>query len=224
VANIAKRYIKYTYTGSGLSYLDLIQAGNEALIESVDSFNHERGCKVITYAGRNIQWRIKDTLTDQARLVRYPQHHYENLPKFERIKQNPSGSHELSPAEVAGEMGISENYAQDLETLAKYTLTPVDYTLSSPSPSHEELIDSQRADEQIQETVQQGLAALPEKERVVVRMRYGFDGKSEEIVPFRQLGQKLGISQEGARKREKGAFEKLVVTLKDLPTVLERTA
>src|SRR5438105_13055092 len=47
VANIAKKYIPYTYTGSGLSYLDLIQAGNEALIESVNTYDHTTGYKVI---------------------------------------------------------------------------------------------------------------------------------------------------------------------------------
>ena len=47
MAKIAHKYIE-----NGLSYLDLIQAGNEALIKSVDKYDYKMGYRVVTYAGK----------------------------------------------------------------------------------------------------------------------------------------------------------------------------
>ena len=107
--------------------------------------------------------------------------------------------------------------AQDLETLANYTLLPLPLaSRTSSTPNYEELLDAQREEQQLPERVHQAVAALPEKKQVVIYRRY-LDGNSEKRITCEQLGEELGISSKGVHKREKEAFEQLAVTLQDLP-------
>lgn len=69
VASIAKRY-----TGFGLQYLDLVQAGNIGLIKAVGKFEHHRGYKFSTYATWWIEQAITHVLSNQSRTIRIPTH------------------------------------------------------------------------------------------------------------------------------------------------------
>ena len=77
--------IAHNYIGHGVSYLDLIQAGNEALITSVDKYDYKRGYRVVTYAGKMITWGVRAALAEQSRLIRYPQLQRKKLRVFEKI-------------------------------------------------------------------------------------------------------------------------------------------
>jgi RNA polymerase nonessential primary-like sigma factor len=210
VAKIAHKYI-----GHGLSYLDLIQAGNEALIKSVDKYDYKKGYRVVTYAGKMITWGIRAALAEQSRLIRYPQLQRKKLRAFEKIKHTPDAT-KLSDAEIATKMDLSEHMVEDLTALSHYTRVPLSDTMPSPSPSHEEVIYSHKRAKTIQERVSEAVNALPEQQKVIVVRRYGLDGASEEIISLRQLGEEQGTSYEGIRLREKRAFRTLQETLKDL--------
>jgi RNA polymerase nonessential primary-like sigma factor len=207
--------IAHNYIGHGLSYLDLIQAGNEVLIKSVDKYDYKKGYRVVTYAGKMITWGIRAALAEQSRLIRYPQLQRKKLPAFEKIKHSPD-TEKLSDAEIATTMGLSEHMVEDLTALSQYTRVPLSETMPSPSPSHEEVIYSHKRAKTIQERVSEAVNALPEQQKVIVVRRYGLDGESEDIVSLRQLGEEQGISYEGIRLREKRAFRTLQETLQDL--------
>ena len=53
VVSLARRY-----TGRGLSFLDLIQEGNLALMKAVDKLDHERDAKFSTY----VSWWIEQVM------------------------------------------------------------------------------------------------------------------------------------------------------------------
>ena len=216
VAKIARKYI-----GHGLAYLDLIQAGNEALIKAVDKYDYKKGYRVVTYAGKMVTWGIRAVLAEQSRLIRYPQLQRNKLRAFENIKHAPDAE-QLSDAEIATHMGLSGQMVADLTALSHYTRVPLRETMPSPAPSHTEVIYAHKREQTRRERVAEAVNALPDQQKVIIVRRYGLDGASEEIISLRQLGEEQGVSYEGIRQREKRAFRTLQETLKDLPGAWEK--
>src|SRR5215831_3186258 len=216
VAKIARKYI-----GHGLAYLDLIQAGNEALIKAVDKYDYQKGYRVVTYAGKMVTWGIRAVLAEQSRLVRYPQLQRNTLRAFEHIKRAPDAE-QLSDAEMATKMGLSGQMVADLTALSHYTRVPLRETMPAPAPSHAEVIYAHNREQTRRERVAEAVNALPDQQKVIIVRRYGLDGQSEEIISLRHLGEEQGVSYEGIRQREKRALRTLQETLKDLPGAWEK--
>jgi RNA polymerase primary sigma factor len=61
-----------------------------------------------------------------------------------------------------------------------------------------------------QQTLRQALERLPERERDVVKLRYGING--DDPTPLRETGRRLGISAERVRQIESRALEHLART------------
>jgi RNA polymerase primary sigma factor len=212
VVSYAKRY-----RGLGLSFLDLINEGNLGLIEAAKRFDPERNVKFISYAVWWIRQAIFHSLSEHTRVFRLPQKlsgqvsrvtsardrlaaELERQPTVEEIAQHT----DMKKAEVeslllvAGEdLSLSTAVGEDgnLElgdTLEQDTIPPVEL----------ELINASFVD-QIQSIVDD----LDEKERRVLRMRFGLD--DEEPRTLQEIGEELGLSRERIRQIESKAKEKL---------------
>jgi len=212
VVSYAKRY-----RGLGLSFLDLINEGNLGLIEAAKRFDPERNVKFISYAVWWIRQAIFHSLSEHTRVFRLPQKlsgqvsrvtgardrlatELERQPTVEEIAQHTDMKKEEveSLLLVAGEdLSLSTAVGEDgnLElgdTLEQDTIPPVEL----------ELINASFVD-QIQSIVDD----LDEKERRVLRMRFGLDG--EEPRTLQEIGEELGLSRERIRQIESKAKEKL---------------
>ena len=56
------------------------------------------------------------------------------------------------------------------------------------------------------QNVQKAIARLPERQRRIVELRYGFDG---ETTSLEQIGKELGLTRERVRQLERDALDRL---------------
>ena len=212
VVNVAKRF-----RNLGLSYMDLIQEGNKGLMRAVEKFDHSKGFTFSTYAVWWIDQAIIRGVQNQSRTVRVPSHIHQEQRRVRQIEETLRRNLEREPTldELAAESEIdvdeverilaSRNPIQSLdEPVGERGQNSVSDTLVAPAgpvPCAED--DQQR----IRVILSEGLKSLDERERVIVRWRYGLDGEAPQTL--RSIGKHLGISRERVRQIEVQALHKL---------------
>jgi RNA polymerase primary sigma factor len=212
VISIAKRYMN-----RGLSLLDLIQEGNIGLMKAVDRFQFRRGFKFSTYATWWVRQGITRAIADYGRTIRLPVHVFDSLGRLTRERralteslgrpptteeladklQLPVGKVELlieasrQPASLEAPVGDSEETR--LADLVR------DVTTRSPE---EAAIRSEMAEE-----VERAMAPLNDREREVMRLRYGL-GTDREYT-LEEIGRRLSLTRERVRQIETKAVMKM---------------
>lgn len=192
------------FTGRGIEYDDLVQAGSMGLVKAVDGFDESRGLKFSTYAVPVILGEIRRLFRDGG-TVKVSRSLKELAMRVSRERDAffLREGREPSITELAETLGIEREQAAEAlgASLPALSLTrsseeddgdEVDIPIASP----EECITDRLA-------LRQLLAELPDNDRTLIFCRY-FRRQTQQVT-----AEQLGMTQVQVSRRERAILQRL---------------
>ena len=216
VVSITKKYL-----GQGVPFMDLIQEGSLGLIKAAEKYDYRKGFKFSTYATWWIRQSIIRAIANTSKTIRLPVHINDKLRNIKKTKIELASKLGREPTveEIYKHLKLSPKKASNLQkavTLNPISLdTPIgedlvleDHIPACPKSSPQVHIENKL----LFEDVQDALKILSERERSIIRERFGLKtGKSKTL---EELGQIFGFSKERVRQIQDIAMRKLRTSTK----------
>ncbi|MGI8793454.1 MAG: SigB/SigF/SigG family RNA polymerase sigma factor [Acidimicrobiales bacterium] len=173
---------------------DLVQVALVGLLKALERFDPKRGVQFTTFAWATVEGELKRHLRDRSWGVRVPRRLQESYLRTSAAVEELTHALGRSPtvAELAEHTGDDEDtLVQALEVRAAASLTSLDAPVRDESGWIDRLGSVDGGFEDFDDLTALGdlLARLPDRERTIVRLRFGEEMKQSEI------GAVLGLSQ-----------------------------
>jgi RNA polymerase primary sigma factor len=219
---LVNRNLRLTYHAAKLirvpreEMLELVAAGNFALLEAARAFDADLGHRFSTYAFWGIRSAVFRHLNFLRRTVRLPRNLHEQMAKLrkteaallqetgrEATEAELSAALECSPEKIV-ELRCYQQHGQSLDApIGEDSDTTFGDTLADPEAStpaaYAESADRQAALAEV-------MAQLTPRELEVIRARAGLDGEEQTLDA---IGRRHGVSRERIRQIEAEAIRKM---------------
>lgn len=204
--------VAWSHTGSGLEIDDLVQEGMCGLLIAADRYDPGRGVRFWTYARYRVREAIRNAIFEHSPLVHVPAY---------LIRMINHAMTRLSA--VLGRLPTITELADALEIdpdICERAIRALDrpVSLSAPAerddaPLSEAVPDASARDPETvvldaatREKLDHLLDALPVRERVILRSRFGLDGPPRT---FEELAQMCALSSARVRQLYRAALARL---------------
>ena len=211
VVSIAKQY-----QNRGLPLIDLISEGNIGLLTAIDKFEPEKGYHFISYAVWWIRQAILKAIGEKSRMIRLPMNKSADLIQILQAKTNleKSGMDDVSLDDIARECGMDRNDVLEIMQIAR-DVSSLDAPVSAgEDTSYGDFIecDKPRPDEVVmtealKASVSRILDTLSEKERGIIKLRFGLD--NQDAMSLKEVGEIYHLTKERIRQIEKKVLTSL---------------
>ena len=208
------------FLGRGLPWDDLVSEGNRGLVIAAHRFNPELGAKFSTYSAWWIKQAIRQALAEQTQTIRVPVGTQLNSRRIKRSVRKLTLELNRIPTneEVAADANVAMATVERLRDTRQVDMQSLNEFVGSDDSDGVELQDFFADDsggtpdqELIKvEDIEQLLAlldGLPDKEKQVLKLRFGMDGAA--VMTLEDVGGLLHCTSERVRQIQNQALKRL---------------
>ena len=182
------------FANRGETHDDLVQVASVALIHAVDRFDPSRGFEFSTFATRTVLGELKRHFRDRGWAVRAPRRIQELYLELGRAAETLAQElgHPPTVRELADHIGATEEAVLEaIEAGQGYRATSIDAPDRQEGTLASRLgeVDAGFAGTDDRQVLVQSMATLPEREQLILRLRF-VDGLTQS-----EIAGRIGVSQ-----------------------------
>ena len=206
------------YSNLGIDTSDMIQEGNISLFQAIDGFDWRRSVRFKTYAEYWVNQAFLKMLYNNVRTVRIPIWVQKMVKKIKdlQIEAVKKTGKELTHEEIAARLEIPAKKVKDLLQTQRYAVS-LDAEVGGDADGAKvvDLLEDERlqavpdqiADVRLSDRLNEVMQVLPDRERMILNLRFGLDGKAPKTLM--EIGQMLKVSAERVRQLQESALRRL---------------